>query len=262
MEWPFRVELLPLDRLMVDLRYQRPPQEVFVARLIEQFDETLVGVLDISARKNGADAILDGAQRYQALMKHKTTAWCAIYENMSLADEALFFYNKNKNRRSVHPYYQFRALLVTGDKAMEDIDRIVKSENYKLGIGAREDHVITAIRATEDAYKMSSLARPESLSPALRVMRAAFFGRKGGKEGEIIRGFGKFFQNFEDDMIDLPWLVDKMAGQNPLTLLGRADDKASTTRFNRAYWFAKDVVDIYNRGKRAGHRLSPRMITG
>jgi len=260
--WPFSVKLLPLNQLFVDLTYQRPPQETFVAKMIAEFDETLVGILDVSHRGNGTNAILDGAQRYQALMKHKPDAYCAIYENMSLKDEAMFFYNKNKNRRSVHPYYQFRALLVTGDKQSVDIDRIVNSEGYKLGIGSHPDDVITAIRATEDAYRMASLARVESLSPTLRVMKASFYGRKGGKEGEIIRGLGKFFQPFEDDQLDLPWLVDKLAGQNPLTMLGRADDKAATTRFSRAYWFARDTVEIYNRGKTAGHRLSLRLIEG
>jgi hypothetical protein len=261
-EWPFAVELIKLGDLLVDLKYQRPPQEAFVVKLITEFDETLVGVLDVAERENGTHAILDGAQRYQALLKHKKAAWCAVYKGMSISDEAMFFYNKNRNRRSVHPFYQFRALLVTGNKQAVHISRIVSSEGYKLGIGAAQDDVITAIRATEDAFLMRSLARQESLSAALRVMRACFYGRRGGKEGELIRGLGRFFQPFEDELIDLPWLIDKLAGQNPQTLLGRAEDKAETTRHPRAYWFAKDVVDIYNRGKPAGKRLSGRLIEG
>lgn len=261
-EWPFAVELLNLDDLTVDLRYQRPPQEVFVEKLIAEFDETLVGVLDVAERKNGTHAILDGAQRYQALLKHKQGAWCAVYQGMTLADEAQFFYSKNRNRRSVHPFYQFRALMVTGHKQSIAINRIVEAEGYKLGIGQHQDDMLQAVRAVEDAYAMSSLARKESLSPALRILRACFYGRKAGKEGELIRGLGKFFQPFEDDIIDLPWLVDQLAGQNPQTLLGRAADKAAVAspRHSRAHWMAKDIVEIYNRGKKAGHRLFPSYI--
>lgn len=261
-EWPFAVELLTLKDLMVDLKYQRPPQETFVAKLIAEFDESLVGILDVSERKNGNHAILDGAQRYQALLKHKSTVWCTVYRNMTIADEAMFFYNKNRNRRSVHPYYQIRALIVTGDKQSINIDRIVRAEGYKLDTSGAPDTHLSAIRAVEDAYKMSSLARKESLSPALRVMRACFFGRKAGKEGEIIRGLAKFFQPFEDNQIDLEWLIDQLAGQNPQTLLGRAYDRAATARpwRTRAHWMAKDIVDIYNRGKKAGQRLYPSLI--
>ena len=262
-EWPFAVELLSLDDLLVDLKYQRPPQEVFVAKLIAEFDESLVGVLDVAERKNGTHAILDGAQRYQALLKHKQSAWCAVYKGMSLAQEAMFFYMKNRNRRSVHPFYQFRALMVTGHKPSLAINRIVEAEGYRLGIGSGQDDILQAVRAVEDAYNMSSLARGESLSPALRIMRACFYGRKAGKEGELIRGLGRFFQNFEDDLIDLPWLIDQLAGHNPQTLLGRADDKAATTRpwHSRAYWMAKDICEIYNRGRKSGKRLYPSYIT-
>lgn len=259
-DWPFAVELLNLQDLTVDLRYQRPPQPVFIEKMIAEFDETLVGVLDVAERKNGTHAILDGAQRFQAVGKYKSTAWCAVYKGMSLADEAMFFYNKNRNRRSVHPFYQFRALLVTGDKRTININRIVTSEGYKLEVGAGPDHHLTAIRAIEDAYDMNSLARKESLSAALRVMRACFFGRKAGKEGELIRGLGRFFQPFENDQIDMEWLVDKLAGENPQTLLGRAEDKAEVSRHPRAYWLARNVAEIYNRGKPASHRLQIMMI--
>src|SRR5262252_750846 len=138
-EWPFAVELLPLADLLVDHKYQRPPQQAFVDKLISEFDETLVGILDVAHRGNGTHAILDGAQRYQALLKFKQTAWCAVYKGMSLAEEAMFFYRKNRNRRSVHPFYQFRALMVTGDKQSLAINKIVEDTGYKLGIAARQD---------------------------------------------------------------------------------------------------------------------------
>jgi hypothetical protein len=270
-DWPFTIELVPVSKLTVDLSYQRPPQEKFVEKIISEFDETLVGALDVSERllsgvsqrvSNGTYAILDGAQRFQAIQKFKGTAWCAIYKGMTIADEAMFFYLKNRNRRSVHPYYQFRALIVTGDKQAVAINRIVTSESYKLGIGGIPDDTITAVRAVEEAFNMSSVVRKESLSAALRTMRACFHGRKGGKEGELIKGLGRFFQPFDNNEVDLEWLFSRLADQNPQVLLGRASDKADVTRHPRAYWLARDIVDIYNRGRKAGHRLQPRFIEG
>ena len=260
--WPFTVELIPLNDLIVDLTYQRPPQEVFVEQIIQNFDEILVGTLDVAERADGTHAILDGAQRFEALQKFKVNVWCSIYKDMTLKDEAMFFYRKNRNRRGVHPFYQFRALMVTGDKRAIAIDRIVKSEGYKLEIGSVPDDVITAIRAVEDAYDMSSLARKESLSPTLHVMRQCFFGRKSGKEGELIKGLGKFFQSFSEEEIDYNWLIDILAGQNPQALIGRASDAAQVGRHPRAYHMAKDIVNIYNRGRKSGYRLYPSYIEG
>jgi hypothetical protein len=260
--WPFTVELLNLKDLMVDQTYQRPPQETFVQSIVDNFDEILVGTLDVAERKDGTHAILDGAQRFEALQKFKANVWCSVYKGMSIKDEAQFFYRKNRNRRGVHPFYQLRALIVTGDKTAIAINRIVESEGYKLEVGGVPDHIITAIRAVEDCYAMNSLQRKESLSPTLHVMRQCFYGRKSGKEGELIKGLGKFFQPFGDNEIDMDWLIDVLAGQNPQTLIGRATDKAQTSRHPRAYWLAKDIVEIYNRGRKAGYRLYPSYIVG
>ena len=260
--WPFTVELLQLKNLMVDLTYQRPPQENFVQQIVENFDEILVGTLDVAEREDGTHAILDGAQRFEALKKFKTNVWCSVYTDMDITDEAMFFYKKNRNRRSVHPFYQFRALMVTGDKKSIAINRIVKSEGYQLGIGGIPDDTITAIRAVEDCYEMRSLQRKESLSATMHILRQCYFGRKSGKEGELIRGLGKFFQPFGEDEIDTDWLIDCLSGQNPQVLLGRAADKAQVGRQPRAYHLAVDIVNTYNRGRKVGYRLYPSMIVG
>lgn len=259
-DWPFEIELIPLKDLVVDLRYQRPVQEHFVEKLIAEFDERLVGVIDVSAREDGTHAILDGSQRFHAMQKFKKTAWCAVYSGMSLPDEARHFYEINRNRRSVHPYYQHQALLVTGDKAAREIDRIVRSEGYKLGIGARQDDVISAVRAVEYAYDLSSLVRKESLSPTIHLIRNCFYGTKAGKEGDLIKGFARFFQPFGDDEIDWGDFYTKMAEYNPAALVARAREKSELGREATSYYLANNIVEIYNRGRKSGKRLFPSMI--
>lgn len=261
-EWPYYIELLKKADLFVDLTYQRPVQEKFVEKLIAEFDHTLVGTLDVSARSDGKYAILDGAQRFEALSKFKNTAWCTIYTGMNIRDEAIFFYMKNRNRRSVHPFYQIRALIAAGDKTAININRIVLSEGYKLEVGGLPDHHLTAIRAIESTYEMSSLARSESLSAALHCLQLCFFGRQGGKEGRLIKGLGRFFQPFPDRQIDWDWLVDRFSGQAPLVLIGRAEDKAEVTRHPAAYHLALNLVEIYNRNRKPGTRLQSSFIEG
>src|SRR5262245_33102389 len=91
-EWPFEVKLLPLDRLLVDDTYQRPPHKKFIADNVEAFDETLVGTIDVSERRNGY-AILDGQQRYLMMQQvRKAACYCSVYTGMSVPEEAAFFY--------------------------------------------------------------------------------------------------------------------------------------------------------------------------
>ncbi|HEY7417477.1 MAG TPA: DUF6551 family protein, partial [Ktedonobacteraceae bacterium] len=246
--WPYTVELISLKSLLVDLTYQRPTQTVFVEKLVAEFDPTLVGTLDVSQRTHHSEyAILDGSQRFAAIQKFPyTDVWCSVYVGMSLSDEAMFFYRKNRNRRSVHPYYQIRALIATGHKQSIEINRIVESEGFKLGIGARQENVLSAIRALEETYQMSSLQRNEPLSAVLNTIRRVYQGRDGGKEGKLVKGMGRFFQAYADDELDFEWLYSKLLDIDPRLLVGRAEDKTVTSRHPSAYHIAHDMVEMYN----------------
>lgn len=254
-QWPFTVELHPLTDIFSDERYQRPPQETFVDKLVNAWDDTLVGVIDVSLRHDGRLAVLDGLQRLTGMKKvNKKACWCAVYENMTIKDEALFFYRKNKDRRSVHPFYSFRARMVAGDVKAKDINTIVEHWGFKLEVGAR-DNVITAIAAVEEAYSWQSAARTESLSPALRSIRTAFDVRHGSKEGDMIRGLGRLFQPFKDDEIDLELLHDIMGEIGPRTILGKARDYIQMNpgaRMSVGDVLARDIIRVYNRRKKSG----------
>jgi hypothetical protein len=262
-DWPFTVELAEVGHLFADHRYQRPPQAPFIDKMVNSFDETLVGVLDVSYRPRNSSriyAILDGLQRFEAIKKvGKTTAYVAVYEGMSVADEAMFFYRKNKDRRSVHPFYSFRARMVAGDEKAIDINRIVESEGYKLEVGAIPPDNLTAIRAVEEAYSYSSTARNESLSATLNTLRRSFYDRQGGKDGELIRGLGRFFQPFYAEEIDLPWLEDRLANENPRTILGRARDNYHAGQY-RSNPVAEEIIKVYNRGRKNG-KLNRNLLT-
>jgi hypothetical protein len=261
--WPFEVRLLPTAQLLADPSYQRPPQQSFIAKLVGSFDETLVATLDVSDREDGSYAVLDGLQRLETLKKiGRPNVWCAVYDGMTVADEARFFYRRNRDRRSVHPFYQFRARVLMGEDRAQKIDRIVRGEGFRLNTSAAPDENITAVKATEDAYSYSSLARPESLSVTLHTIRASIFGRKGAKDGELIRGLGRFFQPFYDDELDFPHITEILQEVGPLNLIGRAKDKASGSRHGKSagYEVARELLAIYNQERKTG-KLSARMLT-
>lgn len=261
--WPFEVKLLTTASLMADSSYQRPPQKSFIAKMASSFDETLVATLDVAAREDGSFAVLDGLQRLETLRKiGRPNVWCAVYDGMSIADEARFFYRRNRERRSVHPFYQFRARVLMGEGRAKAIDRIVRGEGFRLNTSAAPDQNITAIKAVEDAFSYSSLARSESLSPTLHLIRGALFGRKGAKDGEVLRGLARFFQPFYDDEIDHAHLAEVLQHVGPINLIGQAKDKLAGGRHGHSagYEVARELLTLYNRSRKNG-KLSARLLT-
>jgi hypothetical protein len=262
-EWPFEVRLLLISDLIADPKYQRPPQEAFIEKLVGMFDDTLVSTIDVSERADGTLAILDGLQRVETMRKlGRLTVWASVYDAMSLQDEARFFYRRNRDRRAVHAYYQFRARVLMGETQAQAIDKIARAENFRFDVNSSTDDRIGAVRAAEDAYSYSSLARSESLSAALRTIRASFYGRRQAKDAEILRGLGRFFQPFYDDEIDHEHLYSILAEVGPVNLIGRAKDSAPktvTTSLRHGGLLAREVLTLYNRGR--SKKLSQRILT-
>lgn len=261
-EWPFEIELIPIKNLFADLSYQRPPYEAFIASAASQFDSALIGALDVAPRPRGRFAVLDGQQRVEILRKVDIHGvWCAVYEQMSVKEEAAFFYRKNKDRRSVHPFYALRARRVAGDKTAKAIFEIVEKTNFKMaaaggstGPKGAAAGTIVAIKALEDAYSWGSSMRDECLTVTLRTIRGAFWQRTYMAESEVVRGVARFWQPFSDQEVDRKLLHEVMKAEGPLGYLGRARDKKATSmrRYPQADIIAREIVADYNRVVRGG----------
>lgn len=247
-EWPFEVELLELSDLLVDHTYQRPIEERFVVAMAEKFDETLVGVIDVSDRGNGDYAILDGQQRYETMkVVGKTTCFAATFTDMTIQDEAGFFFRKNRDRRSMKGYYGFRARLIAGDPTAVAVEETVRTAGF--GLGPKSDHtdVIGAIGSTERAWGQSSDVRRDCLTPALRTIGAAWRGRDDSLHGSVIEGFARFWKTYRDEEVDWPTLIGALQGEinGPKNLLGLGRERQGTTGLARAV--ASVVAWGYNR---------------
>jgi Family of unknown function (DUF6551) len=224
-EWPFEVGLVPLRVLVVDDTYQRPPHHEFILREAARFDPTLVGTIDLSVRKNGSYAILDGQQRYLIMMQvGKTACYASIYTGMSVRDEAGFFFKKNKDRNAMKPYYSFRARRVAGDQQAADIVKLVEAEGFTLGPASNDEDVIGAVNAVETVYEYTSEAREQCLSNTLYTIREAFKGRRECFHSSLMLGIGRFWQAYADDEVHFDRLVQGLQEHGPTGLLGLARD--------------------------------------
>ena len=251
-EWPYEVALIYLDACLVDDTFQRPPQRVFVQFLIENFDETLVGVISVNERKNGFLSILDGQQRFLAMQtKGKTACYAAVYHEMSIADEAGFFYRMNRDRKSMQTYYGFRARRVAGDPVVEDIARIVEAEGFTIGPVSNENEIIGAVRALEIAYHIASDVRDDCLGISLRTIRDSIYGRKGSLDSWMIQGLARFWSLVADDELDTQVILDVLREYGPTGILSIVRERQTAQiRSTQPKLLAQFLAQRYNVGVR------------
>lgn len=228
-DWPFRVELLLLDALLVDETYQRPVSWQFVRREAARFDPTLVGTIDVAQRSPSRFAILDGSQRSQIVrLVGKTSIYCSVYVGLDLASEARHFLHKNRDRKSVHPFYTFRARVAADDGDAIAIEKIVEKHGYQLAIGAPSvggevnAQNIAAISAVTTAYSRKLPDESDTLDPTLAVLKRSTLGRAEGQSALMLRGVSTALMQKPD--LDRDVLVETLTELGPQLLLGRARD--------------------------------------
>src|SRR3954469_10815955 len=89
-DWPFRFEVLPLDKLAVDEDYQRP-LTTFVSKIQKNYDPALVQTFIVSERAVDPVwyAVIDGQTRMTAMRNLELEfAPCVVYVGLTQDQEA------------------------------------------------------------------------------------------------------------------------------------------------------------------------------
>lgn len=265
-EWPFTMKLIEVTACFADERYQRPPGQRFVRDIVLNFDERLVGAIQASAREDGRFALLDGQTRWLAMQiigKHR--CWAAIYEGMDLAAEARFFYRVNKHRKTVSPFYGFRARVLSGEEKAVAIQAAVEAAGLKIRPDTSgERGQVAAVAALETVYDTPSAVREDTLAPVLAVLGTTWKGLKKSTDSELLRGLGRFFAVYADSEIVPDHLEDQLQALGPQLVIARARDVggsvASPSKRATGLSAARALVAIYNTGLARSSRLDPARL--
>lgn len=232
-DWPFRVELLPLDALLADREsYQRPVSWPFVRKEAARFDPSLVGTIDVAQRSPSVFAIVDGQQRSEIVrLVGKQTIWCSIYAGLDVESEARMFLRKNRDRKTMHPYYTFRASMTAADPDALGANEIVERYGYRLAIGAptqEREANIAAIAAVQTAYARKLPDGTPTLDPTLALLRRSTLGLDHGQDSMLIRGVSRAF--VERPELNRDALAAALSERGPTLVLARARDLKRSER--------------------------------
>lgn len=243
---------VPLDAITVDPRVQRTegPDQRRVDKMAAAFNPDALGVIILSERADGTLVCLDGMHRVLAARQagHTALMEAIVFTGLALADEASLFllYNDKKDPSAVS---KFNARVVSGDPVAQDIERIVRSHGWRVGVSTHPG-CINAINKAEDVYRTGSGSvangvHPEILDRVLGIITAAWGHDQHGVHQAILAGMGQVVGRF-GTLVDSNKMVAEIRGTRPESIIGSARSMAGVQRTSVSAALARDLAGMYN----------------
>jgi hypothetical protein len=251
------VEELPLEDMAVPRDYQRELHEHVVRRIVREFDPDLLGLLVVVRDTDGKLWILDGQHRWMAMVElgYERTL-CEVLHGVPLARQARIFSGRNAGRSAPNPRAAFRADYVSRDTAVVAIVGILDRYGYQRPFGASRASAsrfvcVTALREVQ-AWGL--------LEPAVALIRDAWPVDELGTQAPVLAGLAAFLRLYPS--VAPHELTARLARHSAAEVLRLAHASHASSR-ERRLWVhvAQVVVDLYNHGRTANHRLPVAQIS-
>jgi len=244
---------LAVSDLSIDPKVQRQLDTTRAARIANDFDPEFIGILHVSVRGDGAQVVIDGQHRLEAM---KLLGWqtqkvpCRLYHDLTLAEEAHLFRGLNTFAKP-RAFDMFKVRIVEGDAVAVDVQRILRRHGWRLATGDVEGG-FTAVVAAEKVYTGFTTKdgnTPELLDSTLGIITAAWGHDAIGANGYIVTGIGLFLQRYANHDIDKASLVDRLSSLagGPNGVIGKARGIKEFRNGTTARCLAEYLVELYNK---------------
>lgn len=258
---PYKLEMVPVDNLFVDPKYQRGLTSL-VKRMEADFDPAMFIPLQASERKGGKLAVFDGQHRLEtARDKGYDSVPVLVYRGLTPQQESTLFARLQRERRNITAADRFRAELYGDPDRPEttmakEIERIAEMAGFTVGSVKKNGKVpIASPTALETIYKTTKgeLDGPEALKTALSTIALAWKDEHRSTDADLIKGMGLLFVRHAEK-INEDQLIERLREVTPGIILGRAQEgRTGRGGGGAAYAVYRALVQQYNRG--GGKRL-------
>jgi hypothetical protein len=255
------IDVIRADLLFADPVYQRDLDPKRVTKMIHDFDQRLVGVLEVSARADGRFAILDGQHRWAAICQahpYGTNAHlaCQIHTGLTVEEEAHLYYELDTKRKNLSWWERWRARRGTGDPAVLAIEEVLTRHNLQVHPSAIDGN-LRATKAIETI--VTQLGELQMLDNVLVVLTSAYGRAFDAFDGALMQGVALVLGNYDLDELDLDRLVTQLTDIPPRQLRARAASMREAHRGTLPRLCAAVIVERYNsaRGAAASMTSSP-----
>lgn len=252
------VKQLPVAQLFRDEAYQRPLDERRVRRMQAEFDPSLLGVLEVSARADNRYAVIDGGHRWQTLAAldtdgAATAAWCKVHFGLTVEQEAALFHDIDSSRRALTGWDRWKARRAAEDPLVLDVEAVLAEHGLRTGDKTRQDGVVRAVGACEAIVNRGGVSL---LRDTLEVILAAW-----GRDSEALirpplEGVAAVLSAYDRTELNLEHMVRQMQTLTPRQVQARANARREAQSGTLPRLVAGVLVDTYNTG-RSSRRLSP-----
>lgn len=252
------VTALPATALFADDAYQRDLDEARVGRMTRDYDPALVGIIEVSARRDPAGdvtryAILDGQHRW-ALVRNVADdssaphLVCRVHTGLTIDEEATLYHRLNTTRKQLTGWDRWKARRSAGDPVALAIEKAATDAGYTISYRLIRG-TITATKACENVYKIGGTPL---LVEVLNTIRTAYRDDTDAVTAGIIHGLGHILSAYDRDELDHARLVEALAGIVPRQLNARAAAVREIHKGTTDKLTAHVIVDQYNQLRRAG----------
>jgi hypothetical protein len=238
------IATLQANALFIDRSYQRPLDELRVARMADEFDISLIGVIEVSDRGDGTYAIIDGQHRWALLREVNGNAAylaCNVHRGLSPAQEAALFFTIDATRRRLTGWDRWWSRRGAGDPAVLAIEACVAERGLKVDAPTK-DGVVRATRACE---VIVDLGGTELLGQALDIVRASYGDSADGLDGDIIGGVANVLHAYSGEL-DNDRLIKGLQSIAPRQLKARAVALREAHKGVLPRLVAAVIIDRYN----------------
>lgn len=207
-----------------DHSYQRVPVRAHLARLVEQYDPTLVGALVVSRREAG-DFVIDGQHRVLAAIEAgqgDVAMDAVVHVGLTTSDEAALFLQLNRQRKPVTRVSEWGAALVAGDPSVVAQANAIERAGWRVNPTSGAAGQISAVKALARLRALDVYGSRDLTYAVLTVLTSAWGNGKEVANGHLLEGAGLLFARFGDE-IDRDALARKLKASGTATdMLGKA----------------------------------------
>lgn len=251
---PFQRARVPLGKLLVHPKVQRPFRAGWAKEIAESFDETAMDDLWVN-REKGKLYVFDGQHRCAAIRQYIGDGWefvdvpCRIYDNLDIASLARLTGRKNYQRRWTQIAEFLRAVQAQEPTAVA-INAIVR----QLGLRVAETSAacnVRAVRALHQVFEWKPDG-PTVLKNTLLILREAWPEDVNAFHENLIKGLAHLLHK-HGSAVDRDRLLRRLQGSHsPIALIGQGRAHADAIGVSKQFGMLKVLVRSYNTGLRSG----------
>lgn len=238
-------ELIPIENLVSNQKYQRELSWKQIGKIVRNFDLNLVNAIRVS-RRDGVNYVVDGQHTIEAIAQisrsRSTPVWCMVSEELSYTREAELFAEQQQCVKQLVPYDVFNAKLEAKCDDQLRIRDLVGSYNLRVTCCSSAGG-ICAVGALEDIYYKYGITH---LKDTLDLCIGTWQGESRSLSRNVLCAVAKIIYAY-GEQIDKDLFRERLAQYSMAAIQRGARDRRPG-----AAGFAEEIVSLYNKS-RTGH---------